>query len=157
MTRILAIAIGLVLPAVAQAREEYRQTLCHISAVSERILENKIHERNPFDRQIMDQFVIGQYRETLIGELDPQILGDGGLLILSTPEGNVAVYSPIEGAELLTKVAYNKTKLAMPFVAFEKFCLKELAQNSDTTLAIGDLTESVLKLERPVNQFILKD
>lgn len=141
---------------LAQARPTSAKGDCYVQAVDARTLENEIRQLNPFDKLVMNSYVIGKFTDAIVGELDAGILGDGAMIVVTAESKNSVVYEPFEGGPLTEKIRANLA-LGMTEVAFYKGCLTELDPSSLKVQVLVDLVQTALGLEGAERVFELKD
>lgn len=97
-------------------------------------------------RRMNGEAVTGYYLGRLLGELDPRVLGDGGILVIGNQDdGHIAIYEAGEDAPLVREIVGNANN-DLNLIAVKKSCLKAVRTSSRQSSMIGDLMIEVLKL-----------
>lgn len=127
--------------AIVHAEPTVVATDCYTQTNDEKELNKLIEEVS--ERRL----VVGQVIDSLIGELDPNVLGDGGLLVISTSDyGNITLFEADEDASQIRSIQENADK-GLKQIAVRKACLTWLRPTSRKANVMDELTTDVLNLE----------
>ena len=114
--------------------------------------ENQKNLKQAIKNKSNDYFVCNP-AETLIGELDPYVLGDGALIALNCIAGNTfVIYEPNEEAPIASALesAKNEGKNA---VAVNLKCLKDVKTNSRKGKEMIELSRRHMNCSQEISLF----
>ena len=91
--------------------------------------------------------IVGGVRNTLIGELDPYALGDGGLIAVDTTQGTHLVHEANELAPIISAIEQN-AKNGLKIIAISKGCLSIIKAKNKSEI-MKNLAERVMRAKGP--------
>jgi hypothetical protein len=122
-------------------------TECFIQAKSPLELSKRLHTLEA------SNYFTGEFQDALTGELDPHALGDGGLILINTIQGGMAIYESNEYFDS-THLISEDAKSGSKFIAVKKSCVGDATYIQ--TRAMKDLATDILNLDAPTSYFYLR-
>lgn len=130
--------IGLALGTVVKSE-------CYIQASNQKDFAKTTGQLNARD------YIVGGVRDSLLGELDPRALGDGGLLNVETTKGNYLIYEAGEEAPLTSAISEQAEK-GLRIIAIKKACLTAVTKRTQRD-EMQNLGRRHLKAKGPYTYF----
>ncbi len=114
---------------------------CYVQAKNIKYFSNALHGLTEND------VIFGAVRDTLVGELDPNVLGDGGLTAIQTNSGTYLVFESNESAFMTSTIQQN-AKRGLKVIAILKSCLNPVkAQNQKKVMR--SLAQNIMSIPGP--------